>query len=202
MIGDNTVVVPISRRKFQPMTPKIKKAPMFGNCVPTPLSKNERKKMRQPMQKVPVLTTGTDMLAKISPKRRFFFLKSLNIKPAATPANVHFNKHTTTVPTGLMGINNAIVDGDNKAIIPLKKPNIAPDTGPHKTPAKTTATNERLILAGPICTKLPIVCKTIISANNSPVMTILRVIDLCCIFPPIGHNGPMSTKELYLNVFH
>lgn len=68
-----------------------------------------------------------------------------------TPARVHFNKHTITVPTGDIGMKKPIVDGDNKAIMPLKKPNIAADMGPPTKPAMTTGTNERLMFAGPIC---------------------------------------------------
>ena len=73
------------------------------------------------------------------------------MKPATKPANVHFNKQAKTVPTGLIGINKPNVDGENKTIMPLKKPNTAPDNGPYKTAAKTTATSDKLKLTGPIC---------------------------------------------------
>ena len=67
------------------------------------------------------------------------------------PATVHLSKHAMTVPMGLIGINNAIVDGENKTIMPLKKPRIAPDNGPYKTAAKTIATSDKLMLTGPNC---------------------------------------------------
>ena len=67
------------------------------------------------------------------------------------PATVHLSKHAITVPMGLIGINNAIVDGENKTIMPLKKPSTPPDNGPYNTAAKTMATSDRLILTGPNC---------------------------------------------------
>ena len=66
------------------------------------------------------------------------------------PATVHLAKQTTTVAYGLIGTKIANVDGDNKAIRPLKKPRIAADIGPHKTAPKTMAINVKLILTKPI----------------------------------------------------
>ena len=67
------------------------------------------------------------------------------------PAIVHLSKHAITVPMVLIGINNAIVDGENKTIMPLKKPSTAPDNGPYKIAAKTIATSDKLMLTGPNC---------------------------------------------------
>ena len=100
---------------------------------------------------MPVLITGTKMLTSIKPTMLFLFLNNLKTKPAMRPANVHFNKQARTVPIGLIGMNKAIVDGEKRTMIPLKKPRIAPDNGPYKTAAKTMATSERLILTGPNC---------------------------------------------------
>ena len=133
------------------MMPKIKKAPIFGNCSPTPLSKKERKNNKLKTENKPVLTTGTVMLARIKPTTLFLFFNSLKIKPAHKPANVVLSKQVTIVPKGLIGMNIAKVEGENKAIKPLKKPNIAPDKGPYNTAAKTIVTSDRLIFTGPIC---------------------------------------------------
>ena len=91
------------------------------------------------------------MLAKIRATSWFFFCRSLKMYAEPMPARVHLSKQTSTVPNGCKGMNTASVDGDNNAIKPLKKPNIPPDIGPHKTAAKTTGTSDKLILAGPIC---------------------------------------------------
>ena len=133
------------------MMPKIKKAPIFGNCSPTPLSKKGRKKIKQNTENKPVLTTGTVMLDKIRPSISFLFLNNLNNNPASKPATVVFNKQARIVPTGLIGIKMAKVEGENNAIKPLKKPNIAPDKGPYNTAAKTIVTSDRLIFTGPSC---------------------------------------------------
>ena len=146
-----TAVEMISTIKLIPITPKIKKAPMFGNASLTPLSKKGRKNNKQTIEKMPVLMIGTKRLAIIKPIRLFLFLNNLKSKPATRPAIVHFNKHAITVPIGLIGIKIAIVDGDNKTIRPLKNPSTAPDKGPYKTAPKTTVTSDKLILTGPIC---------------------------------------------------
>ena len=129
-IVERTTVVAISKMKFQPITPKMRKAPIFGKASPTPLSKKGRKNNKQNTLKIPVFTIGTVKLAKIRPMRLFLFLNNLNNNPAKRPAKAVFNKHARTVPNGLIGMKMAIVEGDNKAIKPLKKPNIAPDKGP------------------------------------------------------------------------
>ena len=145
------VVEAISTKKLMPITPKIKNAPMFGNCSPTPLSKKGRKKTRAEPEKIPVLMTGTKILASIKPIRLFLFLNSLKTKPATKPAIVHLDKQAKMVPNKLKGINMAIVLGDINTMRPLKNPSTAPDNGPYKTAAKTTVTNDKLILTGPIC---------------------------------------------------
>ena len=99
----------------------------------------------------PVLITGTDKLQSINAKTRFLSLRSLKIKPATNPAIVHLVKHARKVPKGLTGINNANVVGETRAMMPLKKPTIAPDIGPPKIAAIVTATNDKLILTGPNC---------------------------------------------------
>ena len=103
------------------------------------------------MIKIPVLIIGTNKLETIKLRTLFFFFNKLKIIPETNPASVHFNRHAKTVPTGLTGINTAIVDGESKAITPLKKPTIAPDNGPPSTAAKTIATSEMLMLTGPNC---------------------------------------------------
>ena len=100
---------------------------------------------------MPVLIIGTNRLETIRPTILFFFFNRLKTKPDTNPARVHLSKHASTVPTGLTGMKIAIVDGDNKAMMPLKKPTIAPDAGPASTAAKTMATSEMLMLTGPIC---------------------------------------------------
>ena len=137
--------------KFHPITPKMRNAPMLGNVSPMPLSKKERKNNKQKTEKRPVLTIGTIKLERTSPTTLFLFLKILKTKPAAKPAIVVFSKQATTVPTGLIGIKIAKVEGDNKAIKPLKKPNIAPDKGPYNTAAITIVTNDKLMFTGPNC---------------------------------------------------
>ena len=137
--------------KFQPMTPKMRNAPMFGKPFSTPLSKKGRKKIKANTENKPVLTIGTIKLAMIRPIRLFLFLNNLKRRPAHKPANVVFNKHARTVPKGLIGMNSPRVDGESNAIKPLKKPNIAPDKGPYNTAAKTIVINDRLILTGPNC---------------------------------------------------
>ena len=149
---DTTTVVPNSSRKFQPINPTIKNVIILANDSSlAPPAKIGLKKIKQIAEKMPVLITGTKILAKIMPRSWFLFLSALNTKPASKPASVVLSKHATTVPKGLTGINIAIVDGENKTIIPQKKPNIAPDKGPYKTAANTMATNERLMLTGPNC---------------------------------------------------
>ena len=145
-----TVVEAISTMKLIPITPKIKKAPIFGNVSLTPLSKKGRKKIKAKTEKSPVLITGTKMLASIKPTILSLFLNNLKTKPATKPANVHFNKQAKMVPIGLIGINKAKVDGENKTMMPLKKPNTAPDNGPYNTAARTTAMRDKLKLTGPI----------------------------------------------------
>ena len=97
-----------------------------------------------------MLTAGTMTLAAIKPTSEFFFLIILKIKPANAPANVHLSRHTRIVAGRLTGMKKAIVECEKRAIIPLKKPNIAPDIGPHNTAAKTTGTSEILIFASPM----------------------------------------------------
>ena len=137
--------------KFQPMMPKMRKAPIFGNCSPTPLSRKGRKNIKQQTENRPVFTIGTIKLEIIKPKTWFLFLKSLNDKPASKPAIVVFNKQAMTVPAGLIGIKIANVEGDNRANKPLKKPKIAPDKGPYNTAAMTIVTSDKLMLTGPNC---------------------------------------------------
>ena len=148
---DKTTVVMISNMKFQPMTPKIRKAPIFGNVSPTPLSKNGLKKMRQNTPNIVVLITGTKKLDSNKPKRLCFFLSALNTRPAIIPATVHLSKHARIVPAGLIGMKMANVDGENRAIMPLKKPTIAPESGPHIAAANTIVIIDKLILTGPNC---------------------------------------------------
>ena len=125
-----TTVVMISKIKLIPITPKMKKAPMLGKVSLTPLSKNGLKNIKQNIVNIPVLITGTKILATTKPKIAFFFLNKENTKPATSPAIVVFVKHARTVPRGLIGIKMANVEGENRAITPLKKPSIAPDIGP------------------------------------------------------------------------
>ena len=134
------------------MTPKIKAVPMFAKFPSAiTLSKKGVKKINEKMQNIPVLTIGTRTLAMIRPRILFLFLSKLYTKPAINPASVHLSKHTMTVATGLSGIKIAKVDGENKVISPLKKPNTAPDNGPHNTAAITMATKEILMLTRPNC---------------------------------------------------
>ena len=106
---------------------------------------------KQHMIKIPVLMIGTNKLETIKPKVLFFFFNKLKTSPLTKPARVHFSKQASTVPTTLTGMKTAIVDGDNKAMMPLKKPTMAPETGPASTAAKTIAINEMLMLTGPNC---------------------------------------------------
>ena len=48
-------------------------------------------------------------------------------------------------------MKSAKVEGENKAIKPLKKPSIAPDIGPYKIAAMTIVTKDKLMLTGPNC---------------------------------------------------
>ena len=146
---EKTTVVTISKIKLIPITPKMRKAPIFGNLSLTPLSKNGRKNIRHITAKMPVLTIGTMKLEISKAKTLFFFFKRLNNIPANKPASVVFNKHAKTVPTGLIGIKIASVDGESKAIKPLKKPTTAPESGPHIIAANTIVTKDKLILTGP-----------------------------------------------------
>ena len=148
---DKTTVVIISKMKFQPITPKMRNAPILGKVSPTPLSKNGLKKMRQNIVNIPVLMTGTKKLDNNKPTSLFFFLSALNTRPATMPATVHLSKHAKMVPAGLIGIKIARVDGENNAIMPLKKPTIAPERGPHIAVANTMVIKDKLILTGPNC---------------------------------------------------
>ena len=148
---DKITVVTISKMKLMPITPKIKNAPILGNDSLTPLSKNGLKKNKLAKANIPVFITGTRTLATTSPTKAFFFFIKENTRPAIKPANVVFNKQVRTVPAGFKGMKSANVEGENKAIRPLKKPSIAPDNGPYKTAAITIVTNDRLILTGPNC---------------------------------------------------
>ena len=148
---DRTTVVAISNKKLTPTTPKMRNAPALGNCSLTPLSKKGRKNNKQKMIKMPVLITGTKKLDVNNAATLLFFLRALNMSPVTRPATVHFNKHAKTVPIGLIGIKMAKVEGENKAITPLKKPTTAPDRGPQIAAAKTIVIKERLILTGPNC---------------------------------------------------
>ena len=151
-IGDKTPVETSSIRKFQPINPTKRNIQMFGKApLETLLSRIGRKNIKQKIIKIPVLIIGTNKLETMRPRILFFFLRSLKTKPEIKPASVHFNKQARTVPTGLTGMNTAIVDGDNNAMMPLKKPIIAPEIGPHIAAANTTATREILILTGPNC---------------------------------------------------
>ena len=129
----------------------MRNAPILGNASPTPLSKKGRKNNRLKAEKSPVFTIGTAKLERTKPTTLFLFLNNLKMKPAAKPARVVFNRQVMTVPSGLIGINIAIVDGDNKTINPLKKPNIAPDKGPYNTAAITIVTSDKLMFTGPNC---------------------------------------------------
>ena len=142
----------ISKMKFHPIRPKIRNAPMLGNVSLTPLSRNGRKKIKQHATKIPVFIIGTNKLMTTKAKIVFFFCKSGKMKPATRPAIVHLLKQAMTVPTGLIGIKIANVDGENSAIMPLKKPTIAPEIGPPNAAAKTIVTSERLMFTGPSCT--------------------------------------------------
>ena len=145
------IVEIISKMKFQPMTPKMRNAPMLGNASLIPLSKNGLKKMRQNIVNIPVLITGTKKLDNNKPTSLFFFLSALNTIPAIIPATVHLSKHAKMVPAGLIGIKIARVDGENNAIMPLKKPTLAPERGPHIAAANTIVIKDKLILTGPNC---------------------------------------------------
>ena len=151
--GATTIVVPNSTKKLIPITPNIKKAPIFGKVSLTPLSRNGLKNINAPMQNKPVLIIGTSALATNKPKYLPTVPPSFSnkryTKLAARPARVHLSRHTKTVATGLIGIKIAMVDGENNAIMPLKKPKIIAEIGPHHTAAKTTATKVKLIFAGP-----------------------------------------------------
>ncbi len=148
---DKITVVAISKRKLIPITPKIRKAPIFGKESLTPLSKNGRKNTRLHVAKIAVLIIGTSALDNSKAITLFLFFNPWKTKPATKPAIVVFNKHARTVPIGLIGINNANVEGESNAIKPLKKPTTAPDNGPQMTPAKTIVINDKLILTGPNC---------------------------------------------------
>jgi len=117
---------------------------MLLEASSAPLCKKERKKMKQQIEKIPVLTIGTIRPATIRAIKRFFLIIKLNKSPATTPAKVHFNKHVMNVPIGEIDIKKA-VDGDTSAIMPLKKPTIPPDKGPHNAAAITTARSETLM---------------------------------------------------------
>ena len=134
------------------MNPTSRKVIILANdSSPAPPAKIGLKKSKHIAEKIPVLITGTKILAKIMPSNWFLFLSALNTKPASKPASVVLSRHAMTVPTGLTGINTAIVEGENKTIMPQKKPNIAPDNGPYNTAASIIATNDRLMLTGPNC---------------------------------------------------
>ena len=149
-VGANITVEINSKTKFQPITPNIKKAPIFGKASLIPLCKNGWKKIKAPMANSPVLIIGTIALAIMSANNSLFFLNSLYNKLATMPATVHLIKQTITVPYGLIGIKMAKVDGDKRAIKPLKKPRIAADIGPHKTAAKTMVINDKFMFTRPI----------------------------------------------------
>ena len=152
IIGDKTPVEASSIRKFQPINPTIKNIQIFRKApLVTLLSKIGRKKIRAKIMKIPVLMIGTNKLEATNASVWFFFFNKLKTSPHTKPARVHFSKQASTVPTTLTGMKTAIVDGDNKAIMPLKKPTIAPEIGPAITAAKTIATNETLMLTGPNC---------------------------------------------------
>ena len=148
---DIATVEMISKMKLIPMTPNIKKAPTFGKVSLTPLCKNGWKNSNAETTNIPVLIIGTNKEASINPTTRCLFFNKLKTKPAIKPASVVFNKQVTIVPATLMGIKMAKVDGENKTITPLKKPNIAPDNGPYNTAAMTIVTSDKLILTGPNC---------------------------------------------------
>ena len=128
-----------------------KTAQMFGYCSPTLASRSGLKKISEQITKIPVLIIGTKRLAMIMPRTGFFFLKSLKTKPATNPAIVHLSKHARNVPTGLIGIKMANVDGERSAIMPLKKPTTAPERGPQITAAITIVIKDKLMLTGPNC---------------------------------------------------
>ena len=134
------------------MNPTNKKVIMLANdSSPAPLASIGLKNSKHTAEKIPVFITGTRILAKTIPRNWFLFLSALYTKPANRPASVVLSKHAITVPMGLTGINIAIVEGENKTIMPQKKPNIAPDKGPYRTAANTMATNDKLMLTGPNC---------------------------------------------------
>ena len=137
--------------KLIPMTPNIKNAPISGQASLTPLSKKERKNNKQNITNMPVLIIGTSAPEIRSATTLFLFLSKLNTKPATKPAIVVLSKQARTVPTGLIGIKIAKVDGDNKAIKPLKKPTTAPERGPHIAAASTIVIKDKLMLTGPNC---------------------------------------------------
>lgn len=150
-MNDNTVVVAISIKKFHPTKPTIKKVIISPKEDPPDKSISiGLKNTKQHNAKMPVFIRGTSMLAITIPSA-FLFSNNLKINPATKPAIVHFNKQAMTVPIGLYGINRASVDGENKIMMPLKKPSTAPDNGPYNTAAKTIATKAILILTGPNC---------------------------------------------------
>ena len=134
------------------MKPISKTIQIFGKApLETFASKTGRKKINAKTIKMPVLMIGTNRLAIINATVLFLFFNKLKTSPLTKPARVHFSKQASTVPATLTGMKTAIVDGDNKAMMPLKKPTIAPETGPAITAAKTIATNEMLMLTGPNC---------------------------------------------------
>ena len=149
-IVDRITVAAISIKKFQPIKPTNMKPIIAPNdSLPAPPTSMGRKNTSVKTQKINVFMTGTITPARMIPSSWFLSLKSLNRKPATKPAIVHLHKQAITVPAGLTGMNIASVEGENKAMMPLKKPTIAPDNGPYNTAAKTIATSEILILTGP-----------------------------------------------------
>ena len=77
MVGAKITVETHSKTKFQPLTPKIKKAPILGKASPTPLCKNGWKKINAPMANKPVLIIGTNALAVTSATNSFLLLSNL-----------------------------------------------------------------------------------------------------------------------------
>ena len=143
-----TIVVGNSMTKFQPIKPRMTKPNAPNTSLPSAKSIS-LKKIKQPSANKPVLIIGTSAAA--IGVATCLFLIARYTSEDTTPAIVHFSKHTSAVPKGDNGMKYAIVDGDNKAMMPLKKPNIAADMGPPTIPAITTGTKERLMFAGPIC---------------------------------------------------
>ena len=74
------------------------------------------------------------------------------------------SKQTRIVPTTLIGINTAAVDGANKTITPDKNPRSAAGKEPYMIAHKAIGIKDRLMETGPIATKLPTTCKTIMIA--------------------------------------